>query len=72
LKARPTLWCNVAAAVKMKQKVLHFFKLDDKTIYDLDPFSSITLSLLKEKAQNNFGHILHKECQVLAGEGKSQ
>jgi hypothetical protein len=60
----------------MKQKLLGF-KLDDKTIYawfhdDLDPFSPTSLSLLKKKAHNNFGHILHKERQVLAGEEKSQ
>jgi hypothetical protein len=53
------------------------FKLDDKTIYtwfrnNVDPFSPKSSSSLKKKAQNNFGRILHKERQVLAGEGKSQ
>jgi hypothetical protein len=48
----------VAAAVKIKQKVLGF-KLDDKAIYawfceDLKSFASSSLSLFKKKAQNNF------------------
>jgi hypothetical protein len=67
---------NVAAAVKIKQKILGF-KFDDKTIYawfceDLKPFTSSSLLLLKKKAQNNFGHIQHKNCQVQAEDGKSQ
>ena len=65
LKARPTLLSNVAAAVKSKQKVLGF-KLNNNTIYawfrdNLKPFVSTSSSLLKKKAQHNFGRIQHKE-----------
>jgi hypothetical protein len=69
--------CNIVAAVSKKQNVLGF-KLDNKTIYawfceDLEPLSSSTSSsLLKKKAQNNFGRIQHKERLVeVQDDGKS-
>jgi hypothetical protein len=66
----------VAAAVKLKQKVLGF-KIDNKTVYtwfpeNLEPCSSTSSSLLKKKAQNNCGHIQHTNCQLQADDGKSQ
>jgi hypothetical protein len=78
LKARRPILSKVAAAVKIKQKVLEGFKLNDKTIYaawfceDLKTFSSTSLLSLKEKVKNNFGPIQHKERQVQAEDGKSQ
>jgi hypothetical protein len=75
LKTRPLL-SDVAAAVKLKQRVLGF-KLDDKTIYawfrdDLESFSTRNSSWLKRTAVHNFKSISCDERQIQAVPGKSQ